>query len=32
MTSIRKTYKNKKDFLEAMTEFEDERKSKFEKI
>ena len=30
MTSIRKTYKTKKKFLEAMTEFEDERKSKFE--
>ena len=29
MTSIRKTHKTKKKFLEAMTEFEDERKSKF---
>lgn len=27
-----KTYKTKKKFLEAMTEFEDERKPKFEKI
>lgn len=26
-----KTYKTKKKFLEAMTEFEEERKSKFEK-
>ena len=26
-----KTYKTKQKFLEAMTEFEDERKSKFEK-
>ena len=32
MTSIRKTYKNKKDFLEAMTEFEEQSKDKFRKI
>lgn len=31
MTSIRKTYKTKKNLLEAMTEFEEERKSKFDK-
>lgn len=29
MTSIRKTYKKKNKFLEAITEFEEERKSKF---
>lgn len=29
MTSIRKTYKTKKKFLEAMTAFEDERKIGF---